>query len=472
MHLWHWTLVAAVALISVFAAAHALLWKRDPRAAIGWILVCLFLPLAGAVLYFTFGINRIRTRARKYDARRLRAVTPSDSRSLVEPESSAVAHEYGGLVQVSDSISTWPLVRGNEIELLHNGEEAYPQMLEAIDAAGDWVYLSTYLFETNRTGRDFIERLAAAVERGVDVRVLVDGLGELYSRPRASRLLRRRGVRVARFLPPKLLPPTIHVNLRNHRKILVVDGRVAFTGGMNLGDRHVATEERPRPVTDMHFKVTGPIVDQIQAVFLNDWRFTTRDPSTPPPRPSTVAGDAICRCLVDGPNEDIDRLVTALVGAVSAAQQSVWIVTPYFLPPRELIAALRGAALRGVEVTVILPAENNLRYVHWATMNLLWELLERGVRIHFQPAPFAHTKLFVVDNRYTQIGSANIDPRSLRLNFELTVEVFDDGVAGEIVAYCRELLARSREVTLAEVDGRPLHVRLRDSIAWLASPYL
>ncbi len=473
-----WILIALVATLSVTAAGHAALWKRDPKAALGWVAFSLTLPVFGALIYFLFGINRIQTRARALEGLSSgplsgEAVGPDPS--VTAPVAlSVLPPELSELARISQAVTGLPLAGGNRIEMLHNGEQVYPAMLAVIDAARESLYLTTYIFESNTTGYRFVEALANAVARGVEVRVIIDGVGEWYSRPRTSKLLEQRGVRVARFLKPKLLPPTIHFNLRNHRKILVADGWTGFTGGINLGDRHLAEDlENPDRVVDVHFHLEGPIVAQLEKVFLDDWVFTSGEALDPTRvKDRAPAGEAICRAVVDGPDDDLDKLVTILAGAVSAARRKVAIMNPYFLPPRELIGALKAAALRGVEVNVILPEHNNLPYVHWATRNMLWELLERGVRIFYQPPPFVHSKLFLVDDQYLQVGSANFDPRSLRLNFELVVEVFDRDFAGLVAAHFDTVKNTSREALLEEVDSRSFRVRLRDSLAWLLTPYL
>lgn len=276
-----------------------------------------------------------------------------------------------------------------------------------------------------------------------------------------------------RFLPPTLLPPALHINLRNHRKILVADGRVGFTGGMNIGDRHLAgRSDNPSRVIDAHFRLTGPIVAQIEQVFLADWGFMTKEYPAPKSVFSVETGSAVCRTIIDGPNEDLDRLTAILMGAISTARRKVLIMTPYFLPSRELIAALQTAALRGIEVTIILPEKSNLPYVDWATRNMLWELLRWGGRVYYQPPPFAHTKLFLVDDHYAQIGSANIDTRSLRLNFELVVEVYDKPFAAILTHHIDKVRERAREISLKELDNRSLPIRTRDALVWLFSPYL
>ena len=301
--------------------------------------------------------------------------------------------------------------------------------------------------------------------------MLVDGVGEWYSRPRVGRLLKRRGVPFERFLPPQILPPRAHINLRNHRKILLVDGRVGYTGGMNLDRRHLPGPDGKPRVRDIHFELAGPVLRQLERIFIEDWEFAAGE-RLPDSAPAETAGAMLCRTIPDGPSRDIDRLIMVLLGTLSVARHTISIVTPYFIPSRELLASLQAAALRGVDVKLILPENNNLPYVHWASRNYLWQLLERGVKVFYQQGSFVHSKLYLVDDEYTQIGSANWDPRSLRLNFEVAVEVIDRDFASRIAAQIDRYLEGSRPVTLEEVDGRPLPERVRDSLAWLASPYL
>lgn len=465
-------------MLAALAVGHALLHKRDSRAALGWVAVSVIFPFFGPLFYFLFGINRVRTRAQRLD---LRAQWRFDAPHFEPPPEDAptlddlpVPEALRAMARVSNTVTGVPLVGGNHLEMLVDGEQAYPAMFEAIDGARRRILLTTYIFETNRTGRRFVAALAAARERGVDVRVIVDGVGELYAWPRAGRLLQDRGVPVARFIPPRLYPPALHINLRNHRKVLAVDGRVGFIGGMNLGDRHLLAgpKRRRRPVRDVHFKVLGPVIQQLEQCFFEDWRFCAgeRLDLSPPGNPLTPG--VLCRAIVDGPNEDLDKLSAILGGAVGAAQHRIALMTPYFLPPRGLIAALQTAALRGVRVDVVLPIRSNLFYVDWATRNMLWEMLDWGVRVYWQPLPFAHSKLFVVDGAYAQVGSANVDPRSLRLNFELNLEIFDPGVAGGIEDFIDETIARSERVSQERLDRRPFPVKLRDAAAWLFSPYL
>ncbi|NNF41152.1 MAG: cardiolipin synthase [Woeseiaceae bacterium] len=454
--------------LAVWSVYHILLYKRDTRAATGWIMASLFIPYGGPAAYYFFGINRVRTRARgfrqrfysvRYEARRADPVAGDTTGR--------------GLQSVGERITGRRLSSNNSVDALYNGEQAYPAMLEAINTARHRVLLATYILKTDQTGDAFARALAAAADRGVDVKVLVDGVGELYSWPRPSKLLKRLGVPVGRFLPPRLLPPSIYVNLRNHRKLLIVDNDLAFAGGMNISDDHAAIAGHERTVTDVHFRFRGPVVDALAAVFGSDWLFATREEmDTTGEAPPVAEGSALCRVIPDGPDEQLDALALTIQSVVSGAAQSVDVMTPYFLPSRELMAALQSAALRGVRVRIVLPGKNNLFYMHWANRNLLAELLEWGIAAYYQPAPFCHAKLLCIDDNYSLVGSANLDPRSLRLNFELGVEVFCEQLSTTLRTHIAEVIASSRPISSEELAQRSLPVRLRDSFVSLFSPYL
>lgn len=470
--------LAALAVVvgAVAAGSHAVLTKRDVRAAIGWVGLIVLFPLVGAALYALFGINRIRRRATA-----LRAQLPRSEEELAEgaptlPPAAErpAAHSLGALAELVGRIVDQPLVPGNRLEPLVDGEAAYPPMLAAIEVARASVTLSTYIFDSDRTGKRFQRALAAAVERGVEVRVLIDGVGARYSFPPARRTLRQLGVPVAIFLPTLLPWRMPWLNLRTHRKLLVVDGRVAFVGGMNIREEHVVTGGTDHPVRDLHFRLEGPAVAQVQRLFCADWRFATGEriageaffPALEP------AGEVVARVIPDGPDEDIDKLRWTLLGALAVARRSVRVVTPYFLPDPDLITALSLAALRGVEVDVVLPAKVNLPVVGWAVAAQLPQVLERGCRVWQTPPPFDHSKLMVVDGEWALVGSFNWDPRSLRLNFELALEVYGAEVAGRLDALALARRDSGRQVKSEQLAARPLWRRLRDGAAWLAQPYL
>ncbi len=447
---------------------HALLYKRDPRAAMGWIMACIFIPYAGPAAYFLFGINRVRARGQDLKPRFLHVGYEVGTRRALPS-----AHGELGIRDVGLRITGRELCYGNSVRPLFNGEQAYPAMLEAIAAAQERVFLATYIFLLDRTGEQFLDALEGAVGRGADVRVLIDGVGELYAFRNVVRALRKRGIKAARFLPPRLLPPSVNVNLRNHRKVLLVDQDVAFAGGMNIGDRHLSIDGKPREVSDVHFALHGPIIAQLGNLFRSDWHFAT-DGSDPvvDEQPGPERGDMQCRMVPDGPNDELDALAATIHTVISAARRSVDIVTPYFLPNRDLMASLESAALRGARVRIVLPGKNNLPYMHWANRNALGELLRWDIGAWYQPPPFCHAKVLCIDDAYSLIGSANLDARSLRLNFELGIEVFSEDLNGALTGFVDDLVAVSQRIDYEDLANRPLAVRLRDSAAALMSPYM
>ncbi|WP_022656075.1 phosphatidylserine/phosphatidylglycerophosphate/cardiolipin synthase family protein [uncultured Desulfovibrio sp.] len=460
----------AAHILSWVAVCHALLTKRDPRSALGWTVTALLLPVLGPLLYVLFGISRAQSRAEKIMRQRA-AREPEYARPARPAEPSGQVPEHiVRMAHLGRSLTDQHLCGGNALSPLRNGDEAYPAMLEAIAVARGHVFLATYIFNAGHTGTAFTEALAAAAARGVDVRVLVDGIGTFYSWRKPWKKLAARGVKVALFLSPKFFPPNLSINLRNHRKVLVCDD-IGFTGGMNISDDNIQSG-RKSCVQDVHFRCVGPIVNQLRRAFLLNWGFCTGEYTPLPPGSGQARGESHCRIVMDGPGNDADILNDLFCGTANTARRSVRIMTPYFLPTHDLMASLRSAGQRGVDVRVVLPAKNNLPYVHWATFRLLPTLLNAGVRVWYQPPPFAHTKLLAVDGYYSQIGSANLDARSLRLNFELNMEIFDPAFHDLLAKHIDDAISRSREITLTDLERQSLPVKLRNAACWIFSPYL
>ncbi|AFG37371.1 cardiolipin synthase [Spirochaeta africana] len=466
-----------VVVLSGGASIHALLYKRDSRATVAWVGLIWLVPFVGSILYILLGINRIRRRVSglRGDERQLQAeihnsCTPDELASGL-----AEHHRHiQAMARLVGTLTQRDLQRGNTVEPLFDGDSAYPAMLDAIESARYSIGMTTYIFDNDVAGTRFADALGRAVERGVEVRVIVDSVGARYSMPPITFRLTSRGVRTALFMPTLLPWATPYMNLRSHRKILVVDGVTGFTGGMNIRFNHLIHENPPHPTHDIHFRVTGPVVHQLQATFAEDWQFCTREqlggdrwfPAITP------QGSVLARAIPDGPDKDFDKMRLSFLGALATAQHRVRIMTPYFLPDSALISALNTCAMRGVRVDIVLPRNNNLKMVAWAAQAQLWQLLEWGCNIWFSPPPFDHSKLMVVDGILSLIGSANWDPRSLRLNFEFGLECYNAELGEQLEHHVETRIASAHRVTLTEVNQRPLLVKLRDAAMRLAAPYL
>ena len=474
-----WSLLVAVhLLLALVVTAHIVLTKADVHEAIGWAALVWLTPVVGAVFYALFGINRIRRQAGRMRRGRVLPWTGPLGPIVQERDEPAVPD---GLAPATRPLATLvgaatgaSLIAGNVVDTLVNGDEAYPAMLAAIDGATRSVALTTYIFDRGQVADQFVGALARAVRRGVIVRVLIDGVGARYSRPAIVGTLQANGITVARFLPPFIPWPQPYFNLRNHRKLLVVDGMVAFCGGLNIQDGCLLALNAPNPTQDLHFRIRGPVVRQLMSAVAFDWAFTTGEQLAGPAWFPVLepTGGMLARGIRDGPDEDFETLLMTFLGALSQATRHIRVITPYFLPDRPLIDALRVAALRGVRVEILLPERGNLRLVQWAAAAQLWQIVRWGCRVYLSPPPFDHSKLFLVDGVWSLIGSANWDPRSLRLNFEYGVECYSPELAARLGQVFEAKLARARRVTADDLDRRSFPVKVRDGGAWLAQPYL
>jgi cardiolipin synthase len=451
--------------LAMAVTVHVLRRKRDVGASIGWIGLAWFSPIAGGLFYFVFGINRVRRRAR-----REREDRPEDVDGPVVP---LRTDHLRPLEIAAGRITRRPALAGNSVTVLRNGDEAYPKMLAAIASAKHSIGLSSYLLRGDAAGNRFIKALAAASQRGVEVRVLVDGIGSGYFSSAAYRRLRRRGIPVARFMHSVLPWRMPFINLRTHKKILVVDGRQGFTGGMNIAAENMLSTRPRDPVRDTHFAVEGPVVAQLSEAFASDWSFVTGEELEGPawfPQLAPTGGGALARVITSGPDEDLEKIEFIVLQAIACARRSISLMTPYFLPDERLISALAVAAMRGVEVDVLVPARSNHRVVDWASRANSVPLLSAGCRLWNNPPPFDHSKIMVVDRTWCMIGSANWDMRSFRLNFELNMEIYHPELAGVLEAMMVSM--RGQRVTHDALEESRLVLRLRDAAMRLMLPYL
>jgi cardiolipin synthase len=476
---WPWLAVAAAFALDLLVSVHIVLTKRDARAAIAWIAIIWFVPFLGSMFYYLLGINRIERRARRLRRAGRRPKPPADAMgTLPEARIPALPDEAAHLanfVRLSETVTGQPLCESNNVEPLWDGDQAYPAMLQAIEDAKYSVGLSMYIFNNDCTGNRFVAALGRAVGRGVEVRVLIDDVGARHHSWRSiSGPLQRARVPTARFLPTFWPRSFAYANLRNHRKLMIVDGRIGFTGGMNITDDCWLSLQPRLAIHDVQFRIDGPVVAHMREVFVEDWKFTTGEPLQGARwfPDLEVRGRMLARGVCNGPDEDLENLRLVLLGALSSARTRVVIVTPYFLPDADLISALNITALRGVQVDIFLPRETDLRLVRWAATAQFAHVLEYGCRIWIAPGPFTHTKLMLVDGVWTMLGSANWDARSLRLSFEFNIECYDRALAVSLESKLEMNFAKAERVTLARLNGRPFLVKVRDGVARLLMPYL
>ena len=450
---------------SIAVTVHVLLNKRNVTSAIGWIGLAWFSPFIGTIIYFTFGINRVKRKAMRMMRSRQRrrswsrnAARVNDPLALLKSTTSALAAQNLTTAKISA-----PLL---------NGDEAYPLMIAAINAAEKTIALSSYIFRGDSIGSAFVGALSDAHRRGVSVRVLIDGFGGGLLMAPAYQQIQNQGVPAALFMSSWLPWKMQFINLRLHKKILVVDGQTAFSGGLNISDENVKTLGNETSVRDTHFKIEGSLVRQIALDFVADWFFATGETLNEElwaPTPE-FAGLAQARVITSGPDQDVEQLYLVILSALSAAQSSIKIATPYFLPDDGLVTALQLAAMRGVKVIIVIPEKSDHAVMDWAMAAHVGPLITAGCSLWRSPSPFDHSKLMTVDNSWCLFGSPNWDTRSFRLNFELAIESHDADLAKQIA----DLIDQNciNPITFDDLNGRNVLIKIRDATVRLAMPYL
>jgi cardiolipin synthase len=462
-------LAAVLYLLLAFAVTiDVLLKKSDVRAALGWIGIAWFSPLIGAFLYYMFGINRVTRRALK--------MSRLDTSQIGQPASATIADappHIRELFETSERTAGGALTAGNDLAILQSGDTAYPQMLAAITNARHSIALTSYIFRNDAAGHAFADALIAAHRRGVTVRVLLDSVGIGYIFPQILLYLKAGGVRADRFLHTWLPWRMPFLNMRNHRKLLVVDGNVAFLGGMNIGAENSRRLSARNFINDIHFRVEGPVVAVVMDAFARDWTFTTDEsldddvwwPTLQP------AGPVFARGLRSGPDADIYKLEMILGAALAIAKKRIRIVTPYFLPDARLQFAIAQACLRGVEVDIIIPKQCNYFFVDWAMRAHFRFFRHIAANIVLTPLPFDHSKLVTMDGSWCLIGSSNWDTRSFRLNFEFDLECYDPELVQKLDEIIDAKVAGGQRLTARDL-AQPTWIRVRDAAARLLMPYL
>lgn len=457
--------------IATAVTVHVLLAHQNVRSSIGWIGLAWLSPFFGSLLYLALGINRVQRRAARLGRRRTRRTqTP---RKFQQELAGAVPPHILKISKVADQIAPLPLTHGNTARVLRNGDEAYPAMIAAIKDAKHSVAMCSYIFCDDEAGQPFVDALIAAHERGVQVRVLVDGIGGGYFHSGVIAQLKQAGVPARQFLHEVLPWQMPFINLRNHKKVLIVDGAIGFTGGMNVSAYNLPIGGDYK-VRDVHGELRGPIVEHLMLTFASDWDFTTGEklegdiwwPDLSPEGPVAM------RAITSGPDDTWGRIETIFLAAVECAHEHVRILTPYFLPEDHVIDVLHRAVMRGVKVEILVPARSNHFYFNWAFYAQMASLPLNLLSCHLIEGPFDHSKLMSVDGRWGAFGSANWDVRSMRLNFELLVECYGEEAVDVIDAVIDEKLAQSTRLTHGQLAGRPLWQKLRDSSMRLMLPYL
>jgi len=464
-------LLLDLAIIAVLIPV-VILQRRESGATLAWILVIVLIPFLGLLAFWVFGTTRLYIRRRKRSRIEARLAPALQKLHLPLSTRLLVADLPPSLLQLAEKLDAVGPYHGNEVALLRQGSAAFDALEAAIDQSVHHIHMVYYIWEADATGMRLRDALTRACDRGVEVRLLLDDVGSRSARADFFQNLLAAGGLVKRFLPVNPLSRQLSLNNRNHRKIAVMDGEVGFTGGMNVGDVYAGLGE---PWRDLHARICGPVVHSLQEVFCQDWYHASAEDlvSTAYFPPIKGSGKVCAQLLASGPADERWRSIhTLLFAAINLAQQRVWIETPYFVPDPPILIALQTAALRGVDVRLLLPGRSDHPLVLHAGRSFLDQLLAAGVRVFEVQDAMPHAKTVTIDSVFSTLGSANMDQRSFRLNFEANLFFYGKDIARELEQDFLSFCGEANEVTTVSRQSISKRQRLTEGVSRVLAPLL
>lgn len=448
---------------------------KQPVSTVAWVMAIINLPLLGALLFIVFGINRVERRAaRKQLAsdKILRSLPELTQYQLIPGEAESERHVR--LMRLATRVAESSPTHGNRVDVMDDTLRTLAYIEEAIQSAKDTLHLEYYIWQPDKTGTRIRDLLIKKAKEGVTVRFLYDGIGSLRLSRRFLQPMLDAGIKVASFLPGANFHERWSINLRSHRKIVIVDGHIGFTGGMNIGDEYIGKDPNLGFWRDTHLRLYGPVVLQLQQVFAEDWYYATNEELTHPevfPFPSET-GNVVAQVVAGEPAGDVGGLHALMFGAINEAREQLLLTTSYFVPTEPLLAALEAAALRGVRVRLMLPAKSDHRSTIFAAHSYYEALMSSGVEIYEYRRGLMHAKTLTIDGDWSMIGSPNFDARSLLLNFEIGVITYDSRTAMQLVEHFEKDMKYAKRVELEPWLKRGPIARLPESIFRLFAPVL
>ena len=469
-----WTLlIGLLELVGIISAAHAVMSVRTPQGTIAWAVSLVVAPFLAVPAYWVFGRNKFKgyIRARQHKLERLGDTIRQANEQMAA--ASTVSQANPGTIAAIEKLARVPFTGGNRVDLLVDGEATFSSIFDGIRAARDYVLVQFYIVRDDELGRSLASELAAKARSGVPVYFLYDEIGSFALPGSYLEGLRAAGVNATSFHSRKGIGNRFQLNFRNHRKTVVVDGRVAWVGGHNVGVEYLGKDPRIGHWRDVHVRIEGPAVVGAQLAFLEDWRWATDTvPEGLSWKPAAAAGRAESLISASGPADPMETALLMFMHAIASAKERVWIASPYFVPDDAVVQTLQLAALRGVDVRVLIPEKADSRLVTLAAYSYFDDVKVAGARFYRYQSGFLHGKFLLIDHTLAAVGTANFDNRSFRLNFEITAVVSDEVFAGEVRDMFERDFQNSRLMVPGELDARPFWFRLAVRVTRLLAPLL
>ncbi len=472
-----------IIVLNIFlATAVIFLERRNASATWAWLMVLYFIPVLGFIMYLILG-QKVRKRQLSKllgdNERVIQHALETQRQELKEKRLVALDSElaeYQDMIYLNLTTGLALYTTNNIVDIYTDGKQKFDALIADIEAAEHHIHLVYYIVRDDELGRRLMRALTAKAADGVEVRFLYDHIGSSRLPGRFFKELRAAGGREAAFFPSRIPYLNLKINYRNHRKLAIIDGKTGYIGGFNIGDEYLGLSEHFGQWRDTHLKVQGSAVLQMQAQFLLDWNLAASGKIELSeiyfPDPRCVPGHIGMQLVASGPDTEYQEIKNAYIKMIYGARSSVCLQTPYFVPDDSLLSALKVAALSGVEVSIMLPSKPDHFFVYWATQSYLGELLASGIKVYLYEKGFLHAKTLVVDSKVASVGTANLDIRSFKLNFEMNAFIYDSATAVKLMDIFQRDIDDSRLLTAEAYDGRPLFNRFRESISRLLSPIL
>jgi len=476
-----WRIFSMVFLITAIPVAIMIvLEKRSPAKTVAWILTLIIFPIVGMVFYLFFGqeYRKQKIYSRK-GIKGLSKIRELSSRQLREIGKTHLnlndeARKNENIIRLLLNNSNALLTTGNKLRILKNGNETFNAIFEAIKNARHHIHLEYYILANDKIGNRLKELLIEKKKEGIEIRIIIDDVGSWSLKEKFISDLRKNGIELYSFMEVRFPRLTSKMNFRNHRKIAIIDGNIAFTGGINFADRYIEGVKKLGSWRDTHLQIEGDAVANLQVIFAADWFFVINENlSGQKYFPSFTEGIGTpVQISASGPDSDWKSIEQAFLAAMANAKEKIYITTPYLMPTQQIVSALEIASLSNVDVRIIIPEKSDAITPKWCSFSFVEKLLESGIKIYFYTKGFTHSKFMLVDDAFSTIGTTNLDFRSFETNFEVNAFIYETEFSRKLEKLFIADLKNSRQIKLAEWKLRPWHFKVRESMAHIISPML